>query len=73
MYRVANASEYLVITGVGITDIKLAKKGMNKFFIKVVPIHMINLWKKQIQTDNKEIKAIKSTSLFRFFLRRFMA
>ncbi|KAG5034196.1 hypothetical protein GLYMA_04G064400v4 [Glycine max] len=26
MYRVANASEYLVITGVGITDIKLAKK-----------------------------------------------
>lgn len=28
-----------------------AKKGMNKFFMKVVPIHMINLWKKQIQTD----------------------
>ncbi|KAG5045162.1 hypothetical protein AAZX31_06G062800 [Glycine max] len=26
MYKVANASEYLVITGVGITDIKLAKK-----------------------------------------------
>lgn len=26
MYRVASASEYLVITGVGITDIKLAKK-----------------------------------------------
>ncbi|KAJ1413153.1 Band 7 domain [Sesbania bispinosa] len=26
MYRVANASEYLVITGVGIKDIKLAKK-----------------------------------------------
>ncbi|KAJ4827239.1 Flotillin-like protein 4 [Turnera subulata] len=27
MYRVASPSEYLVITGVGITDIKLAKKG----------------------------------------------
>jgi len=27
MYRVAKASEYLVITGVGIRDIKLAKKG----------------------------------------------
>ncbi|GLT85284.1 hypothetical protein SLE2022_034770 [Rubroshorea leprosula] len=26
MYKVANASEYLVITGVGISDIKLAKK-----------------------------------------------
>ncbi|XP_027083952.2 flotillin-like protein 4 [Coffea arabica] len=26
MYRVASASEYLVITGVGITDIKIAKK-----------------------------------------------
>ncbi|KAE8721100.1 Flotillin-like protein 1 [Hibiscus syriacus] len=26
MYRVANASEYLVITGIGIPDIKLAKK-----------------------------------------------
>ncbi|TKY74762.1 Flotillin protein 1 [Spatholobus suberectus] len=26
MYRVANASQYLVITGVGISDIKLAKK-----------------------------------------------
>ncbi|TKY74764.1 Flotillin protein 1 [Spatholobus suberectus] len=26
MYKVANASEYLVITGAGITDIKLAKK-----------------------------------------------
>ncbi|KAH9621358.1 hypothetical protein KSS87_005680, partial [Heliosperma pusillum] len=26
MYRIASASEYLVITGVGITDIKLAKK-----------------------------------------------
>ncbi|KAF9614538.1 hypothetical protein IFM89_019201 [Coptis chinensis] len=27
MYRVANASEYLVITGVGIQDIKISKKG----------------------------------------------
>lgn len=27
MYRVASASEYLVITGVGIPDIKIAKKG----------------------------------------------
>ncbi|KAK9280158.1 hypothetical protein L1049_013845 [Liquidambar formosana] len=27
MYRVASASEYLVITGIGIDDIKLAKKG----------------------------------------------
>ncbi|KAF6147635.1 hypothetical protein GIB67_031626 [Kingdonia uniflora] len=26
MYRVASASEYLVITGIGITDVKLAKK-----------------------------------------------
>lgn len=26
MYRVANASEYLVITGVGISDVKIAKK-----------------------------------------------
>lgn len=26
MYKVASASEYLVITGVGITDIKIAKK-----------------------------------------------
>ncbi|XP_059658199.1 flotillin-like protein 4 [Cornus florida] len=26
MYRVANASEYLVITGIGISDIKIAKK-----------------------------------------------